>query len=168
MGTGAGKGLNFGNSVGARREQQNIALKYNHRIINESELIAELEEKGIKFTKEDMLFITKDKTGQTVWLEKGNSGAGLTHIEQRHGQDFLIKQNIRKEDIVQHLRNIYTYGNVEYSRITTRNNIEGCEKLYCYKENYYILSGIGTNGFVVSAYPIDENVARKLIKRYKK
>ena len=95
MGTGAGKGLNFGNSFGARREQQSDMSQEN-RHLTESQLIAELEEKGTKFTKEDVLFITKDKTGQTVWLEKGNSGAGLKHIEQRHEQDFLRKQNIHK------------------------------------------------------------------------
>ena len=167
MGTGAGKGLNFGNSFGARREQQNDAPQESNHF-TENQLIAELEEKGIKFTKEDVLFITKDKTGQTVWLEKGNSGAGLKHIVQRHEQDFLGKQNIHKEEIAQHLRSIYTDGNVEYSRITTRNNIEGYEKLYSYKGSYYILSGIGTNVFIVSAYPLDENVAHKLIKRYKK
>ncbi len=65
----------------------------------------------------------------------------------------------------QHLRAVYTDGDVVYSRIITRNNIEGYEKLYSYKGSYSIFSGIGTNGFIVSAYSLDEDVTHKLIKR---
>ena len=60
MGTGAGTGLNFGHTKGNQ--------------------FIELETAGVKFTKEDVLFVTKDKTGQLVWLEKGNQRAGLEHI----------------------------------------------------------------------------------------
>ena len=34
---------------------------------------------------EDMVFITRDATGQVVWLESGNSGAGLEHILHGNG-----------------------------------------------------------------------------------
>lgn len=46
-------------------------------------LVAELERNGVKFTRKDMLFVTRDKTGQIVWLEKGNAGSGMGHIKSR-------------------------------------------------------------------------------------
>ena len=36
--------------------------------------------------------------------------------------------------------------------------------MYSYNENYYMLSGIGTNGFIVSAYPINEKEAFRRVK----
>ena len=49
-----------------------------------------------------------------------------------------------------------------------RRNREGIEKLYSYNGKYYLLTGVGTNGFLVSAYPIKEKEAIKLKARYKK
>lgn len=43
------------------------------------------------------------------------------------------------------------------------------EKLYNYynyRGQYYLLTGVGTNGFIVTDYPIDKAVALKLIRRY--
>ena len=65
MGTGFHGG--FGKTEGAKRYET-------------AELIKELEKNRIKFNKKDIIFITKDGTGQTLWLEKGNSSAGLEHI----------------------------------------------------------------------------------------
>ena len=35
-------------------------------------LVKQLEQSGTKFSKDNMVFVTKDKTGQVVWLEKGH------------------------------------------------------------------------------------------------
>lgn len=43
-------------------------------------LLDELERMGVKFSREDVVFVTRDQTGQIVWLETGNRGAGLEHI----------------------------------------------------------------------------------------
>lgn len=129
-------------------------------------LIGELEKSGVKFTKEDVVFVTKDATGQTVWLEKGNSSAGLEHIINRHADDFQSKHGISPENIAQHIKNVFHSGKVEYNRITRENG--GYERLYNYKGKYYMISGIGENGFIVSAYPVSETQALKLIERYGK
>lgn len=49
-------------------------------------LIDELEKNKIKFTKEDIIFITRDETGRIVWLEKGIFSAGLEHILNDNGK----------------------------------------------------------------------------------
>lgn len=114
------------------------------------------------------MFITKDRTGQTVWLEKGNISTGLQHIVTRHAKDFQEKHGIAKSQISDHLNNVFSTCNIEYSRITNRNGRKGYERLYSYKGKYYLQTGVGTNGYIVSAYPISSAEAIKLIERYKK
>ena len=150
MGTGFHGG--FGNTNGYK-EAQTI------------QLISELEALGVKFTKEDIVFITKDKTGQVIWLEKGNSSSGLEHIISRHEEDFQAKHNLTKSDLPSHLEKVFTSWTIEYTR-TVKNN-GGFERLYSYNGRYYLLSGIGQNGYIVSAYPIGEEEAQYLIWRYK-
>lgn len=36
----------------------------------------------------------------------------------------------------------------------------GLEKIYCYEGKYDVLAAIGTNGFLVSIYPLDEGDAK--------
>ena len=149
-------------------DQMNSELQAseNEARIKTEALITELERAGVSFTKERIVFVTKDATGQIVWLEKGNFSAGLEHIETRHTGDFLSKHGVEKAKIPEHLKTIFQNGKVEYSRVTDRNG--GYERLYCSHGQFYLLSGIGENGFIVSAYPIDETDAHRLIRRYKK
>lgn len=44
----------------------------------------------------------------------------------------------------------------------------GNEKLFSKNGNYYIVSGIGKNGFIVSVYLVNEKTANALIGRNKK
>ena len=130
-------------------------------------LVKQLEQSGVKFSKKDMVFVTKDKTGQVVWLEKGNESSGLQHIVSRHADDFQSKHGVSKSQISNHLNDVFTSGKVEYSRITQKNGRAGYERLYSYNGKYYLQTGVGTNGYIVSAYPISKEVAIKLIERYR-
>lgn len=168
MSSGRNSGVTNGGQMSfEQQEAQRIAAENEERVAAQL-LISELESKGIKFTKENVVFITRDRTGQIVWLETGTVSAGLNHILSRHENDFKSKHNIGKDKIKGHLKNVFSNGVVMYSRITVKNGQKGLEKLYLYKGNYYLLSGVGTNGFIVSAYPIDSNTALKLNERYGK
>lgn len=101
-------------------------------------------------------------------MKKGNDVVGLNHILKRHADDFSSKHNVSEEKVANHILDLIANGNVEYARTVKRGNREGLEKLYSHKGNYFLLAGIGTNGFVASVYPISENEAKKLIERYKK
>ena len=72
--------------------------------------IQELRNRGEKFNEEKIVFITKDATGQIIWLEKGNNLAGLEHIMQRHEKDFKKALGIDKEQIANFLENTITHG----------------------------------------------------------
>ena len=50
-------------------------------------LIQELREKGVKFTEENLEFITKNIDGMIIFLEKGSKTSGLEHILSRHWKE---------------------------------------------------------------------------------
>lgn len=145
---GAGFHGGFGNTEGTKNNKAN-------------KLIKELENNGVKFSKEDIVFITKDKTGQTVWLEKGNSSAGLEHIingtgrTPGHEKDFEKAFGVSREQIPSFLNNVVSRGSVVSNEIKNINGRIGFERIYYFNKKYYVLSGIGTNGFIVTAYPIE-------------
>lgn len=168
MSSGGYSGVTSGDQISLESlEARNTAIE-NEEMVATQLLIKEIESNGTKFTKEHMVFIIRDKTGEIMWLETGNSNAGLEHIISRHADDFKSKHNIAKDGIAKHLKNVFSEGTVIYSREIKKNNRRGLEKLYFYKDKYYLLSGVGTNGFIVSGYPIDKEVALKLKERYRK
>ena len=124
-------------------------------------LIDELEKSRVKFTKEDIMFITRDETGRIVWLEKGNSSAGLEHILNGNGKtpghaaDFERAFGISKSEIPSFLKNVISKGKVVSDTLKTINGRSGYERIYYYDGKHYLMTGIGTNGFIVTAYPIE-------------
>lgn len=124
-------------------------------------LIKELEKVGVKFTKEDVIFVAKDATGQTVWLEKGNKFAGLEHIldgngkSPGHASDFEKAFGISRDQIPTFLNNIISNGKIISNELKEINGRDGFERIYYYNGKHYVLAGIGTNGFIVTAYPIE-------------
>lgn len=80
-----------------------------------------------------------------------------------HIEDFKNKHKILKEDLVDHIKMVISKGIVEYSKIRLKNGKPGLEKLHRFN-NYYMIAAIGLNGFLVSAYPLEPNEAKKLIK----
>lgn len=101
-----------------------------------------------------------------MWLETGSQSTGMQHIIARHADDFQTKHGEAKAEIAGHLETVFRQGKVEYSRITPKTG--GYERLYSHNGKYYLLSGVGKNGYIVSAYPIGEKEALKLIGRYRK
>ena len=132
MGTGFHGG--FGNTKGT----------HDNTAKQESALIAELEKNGIKFTKEDIVFITKDGTGQTVWLEKGGPYAGLEHILNGdgksfgHASDFEKAIGITADTIPIYLRKVITNGEVVSNKIVKKGSRKGYEHIYYYEGNYHV------------------------------
>ena len=124
-------------------------------------LMKELENSGVKFTKEDVVFVTKDATGQTVWLEKGNKTAGLEHIlngdgkSPGHAEHFEKAFGISKEQIPSFLNKLISSGSVISNQLKIINGRAGFERIYYYNGKHYVMTGIGTNGFIVTAYPIE-------------
>lgn len=124
-----------------------------------AELIQELKNNNIKFSEKDIQFITRDKTGQIVWLETGNSSAGLNHIlegngiTKGHAGDFQKAFGLSKSEVPAYLEKVISNGDVVSNTLKPIGNHMGYERVYYYNGNYHMVTGIGTNGFIVSAYP---------------
>lgn len=115
------------------------------------ELSTELVSKGYKFTEEDIVFITKDREGKLIWLERGNDHAGLNHIIRNHKKHFEIAFGIKEDEIALYLYNAITYGTMVSC---TPSKIEGgLDRIYEYDGNYYTFVGMGDNGFIVTSFP---------------
>lgn len=168
MGTGYHGG--FGNTNGAAVQKEiNIQkeISVQKEISNDvpqtsdvkKELINELIHNNVKISVDDVVFITRDKSNQIVWLEKGNSAAGLEHIINGNGQkpghakDFERAFGISKEQIPDYLSKVITHGTIIENKLVQKGNRNGFERIYYYEGKHYVVTGIGTNGFIVSAYP---------------
>lgn len=116
------------------------------------ELLEELMQQNVKITVKDIVFITRDKSGQLIWLETGNNNAGLQHIINRHLIDFKKTNGINESTIVEFLYNVLSHGEIISSRPSKYAN--GIDKIYSYDNNYYLVAGIGSNGFIVTVFPI--------------
>lgn len=141
---------------------QEIEDSLYQKAMIDSVLLDELERSGAKFDRDAIQFVTKDKTGQIVWLESGNRFAGLDHIlhygngGRGHAQDFLEKCGVSEQGIPAFLHEVITNGTVVESKVVRRRGREGISRKYSYDGHCLILTGIGTNGFLVSAYPVDK------------
>ncbi len=158
-----------GKDSGVTRDNQLSLEKYEHGLIekqaelnlekiikqeSEDELIAELEKKNVKVNKKDIRFVARDSTGQIVWLENGNKTAGLEHIVSRHAADFKSKFGVENDKIDDFLREVISKGKVISNKTKYIKGRKSYERVYKYQESTLIMTGIGGNGFLVSAYPV--------------
>ena len=129
-------------------------------LIDKSHL-AELEANSVKFTREDVIFTARDSTGQIVWLEKGNKAAGYAHLESRgHVGQIAKKFSVSESEVPRLLRNIIRDGHIVSNKIRETNGRKGYERIYEYDNERILLTGIGINGFIVSAYPLKSRKAK--------
>lgn len=133
-----------------------------------NEGIIELKKAKVKFNERDVIFVVKDKTGQLIWLEKGNLGAGLNHIFAHHKKDFFNKFGVNKDEIPYLIKDIILNSKLLYEHKEYRNGILCLTKIYLYKDKHLILGAIGSNGFISSIYPIDEEEYKRDMKRREK
>lgn len=134
---------------GAMREiAEEIKREYQaKRTDEEKALIRELVESGRKVTPENIVTIAKGEAGGIVWMETGNKKAGLAHIIERHAKDFEAR-GIKKEHIPEFVGKALKQG----EKIETKANEEGKTVLLKIEGKMYKIA-IGSNGYIVTAYP---------------
>ncbi len=153
----SGLGVGTGSSPQGSLSQGSVDSKVKE--LTKKCMIDQLTKAGVKFNPDDVLFVTKDKTGQLVWLEKGNKAAGLEHIlygdgrSRGHASDFKKAFGLDSNQVAGYLQKVITYGSIVSNTVKPVGNRMGFERIYSYQGNYYIVTGIGSNGFIVSAYP---------------
>lgn len=164
---GAGYHGGFGNTQGSvqkelpfeRAVEKPPKEKQSEAQDTPQKLIDELIQNNVKISVDDVVFITRDKSNQIVWLEKGNSMAGLEHIlngdgrKPGHANDFEKAFGISRDQIPEYLNKVISYGTIVSDQLVQKGNSKGFERIYYYEGKHYVVTGIGTNGFIVSAYP---------------
>ncbi|MBP2057928.1 hypothetical protein J2Z60_001103 [Lactobacillus colini] len=115
------------------------------------DLMEELENSGNKFTKSDVLMITRNYDGKLMWLEKGNERAGLKHIELRHSKDFLPNQNI-----LILLREVLQLKPILHEKRHEKNGDELSDVYLYEKDGFTYKVAYGSNGFIVTFYPFTQ------------
>jgi hypothetical protein len=125
------------------------------------QLLAELKQKGVKFTEADVVEIGRDKTGLIVFLEKGNDKAGLQHILKRHSDEFK-KRGIEANNLPKVLIRLVTLASAREK--TTQKGSTGRVKGYTYNSKHFgkpIKVVVGANGFIVTAHPTTSATGEK-------
>ena len=116
-------------------------------------LIAEVQARGDKISPDKVLGITRDLSGQIVWLEKGHidgKPSGLAHIMHDHEFDFKTK-GIASNEIPSFVLTTVAKGKIigYQGRGTGRAIYE-----IIYKGvKHQIAVSVGSNGYIVGANP---------------
>ncbi|HZG14451.1 MAG TPA: polymorphic toxin-type HINT domain-containing protein, partial [Candidatus Bathyarchaeia archaeon] len=114
-----------------------------------SELMDELSNSGVKYNPDDVLAVTKTPDGKLVWLENGNSKAGLEHI-MNHAEDFA-KKGIERSEIPDLVMEALNQGKlVGYQGKGTGRPIY---EVVFNGQKQRVAITVGNNGFIVGANP---------------
>ncbi len=96
-----------------------------------------------------------------VWLEKGNAKGGLQHILDGNGKtpghaaDFKKAFGVSRQNVPTYIKQVVKNGKlVSNKTISVGGGRLGYERVYYYNGRYHLVTGVGTNGFIVSAYPV--------------
>jgi hypothetical protein len=112
--------------------------------------LAELRVNEIKLTEASLLATGKTPSGQVVFLETGNSKAGLRHIIDKHRADFA-KAGIPESNIANVVMEAVTRSRpVGFQGIGTGRPIY---EIDLNSQTLHIAVTVSNNGFIVGANP---------------
>ncbi|WP_058270905.1 hypothetical protein [Olsenella massiliensis] len=60
---------------------------------------------------------------------------------------------VPKTEVEAYLRKVISQGSIVKNELKPIGSRMGYERVYYYEGEYCIITGVGTNGFIVSAYP---------------
>ena len=124
--------------------------------------IDEMKNKGVQFSEDNVVMTAKDRDGNLMWLETGNEHAGLKHLLQGNGKtpghanDFKNAFDVSPAQVPSLIKSIISDGTLVVNRERKlANGRIGFERVYSVNGKHYLLIGVGTNGFIVTAYPVE-------------
>jgi hypothetical protein len=115
-----------------------------------SALISELAKLPIKHTPEEIVKIAKQAGGKIVFLEQGNSDAGLQHILEKHSLEFA-DQGIKQNQIPDIIITALTEGKM--IRYQGRQKTRMIYEVNFNSKTHYIALTVSNNGYIVGANP---------------
>jgi hypothetical protein len=121
------------------------------RTPDEQALVTDLAKRGIKHNPADIVSIRRKPDGTIVFLEKGNSKAGLQHITERHAGDFGAR-GIPESEIPDLVTKAATEGK-PVGTVGTGRNARTVYEVTWNGKPQRVAIGEADNGFIVTAHP---------------
>ncbi|KAA9002139.1 hypothetical protein F4V43_13520 [Paenibacillus spiritus] len=110
----------------------------------------ELANSGVKYNPNDVVAVTRNADGKLVWIENGNSQAGLNHI-LNHADDFAAK-GISQGQLPEFITKAVSGGKiVGYQGKGTGRPIY---EVSFNGQTQRVAITTGNNGFIVGANPV--------------
>ena len=78
---------------------------------------------------------------------------GLKHTVKKHGSQFKNALGISEDKIASTIANVISKENYVWGTIDYVNGIKRINKYYKYNDTYYIFTGFGDNGFIITSHP---------------
>ncbi len=111
-------------------------------------LFDEMTKAGVKFTPENILKIARGQDGKIIFLETGNSKAGLQHIIEKHGAEFAQK-GISEAQIPDTIMAAVTRGKI--TGYVGKSKTRPIYEVEWQGQQRKIAVTTGSNGFIVGA-----------------
>lgn len=116
-------------------------------------------EAGVENAIHELIPTAQVAKSKTLFLERGSDAAGLRHMWLRHAQEFSQLLEIDNENqLQQYLHKIMLQGEYYIGAYKTDSR-GGLEIVYIINEKLYLHVAIGSNGFIVTAYPTTKNMS---------
>lgn len=116
-------------------------------MLERATLLNELRTNGVKFSAESIVDVRRLEDGRIVFLETGNSKAGLQHIMEAHGEDFA-RAGISEKNVPATVMDALSQG-----KIVARQGRDGGRPVYELAGGQRVAITVSNNGFVVGANP---------------
>jgi hypothetical protein len=111
-------------------------------------LFDEMTKAGVKFTPGNIVKVARGQDGKIIFLETGNSKAGLQHIIEKHGAEFAQK-GISESQIPDAIMTTVTRGKVV--GYVGKSNTRPIYEVTWQGQQRKIAVTTGSNGFIVGA-----------------
>lgn len=122
------------------------------------EILREMRQEGIKFSKEKIVFAARLENGNKIFLETD----GVDHIMNRHGKQFEQTFGAKtKEAVTNIVCETISKGKLVSSEYRIINDVTYYSNTYYHNGKYSVVYGISENGYIETAYPINYNGGKK-------
>ena len=150
-----GSGSKFDSALSTRGGRANIVTGKGIRGDDSlgSEILGEMKEKGIKFSKDKIVFAARLENGNKIFLETGNANSGLQHIVANHGSQFFQIYGVNSDQLGGFLHDVVAKGKLVTSfRYYDPLGREGYRSVYYWKGEHVVVYGISGNGYISTAF----------------
>lgn len=122
------------------------------------EILGEMRQEGIKFSKDKIVFAAKLENGNKIFLET----EAVDHILSRHSSQFEKTFGTKsKAELINTLSETISKGKLVSLDYRNFNGVTYYSNKYYYNGKYSVVYGISENGYIETAYPVNNNGGKK-------